>query len=75
MLDTEFHTKLDECVSRFKNGKERYRHSPTFNTVIQMLVRDCDPYEVIDQLCQMSDDSLKAFTEYVWRDTRPPPGI
>ena len=36
-----------------------------------MLVRDVDPYEIIDQLCQMSDDQTKAFEQYINRDTRP----
>lgn len=56
---------------RFKNGKERYKTSATFNRVVQMLVRNADPYEIIDHLCQMSDDQTKAFEQYIHRDTRP----
>ena len=36
-----------------------------------MLVRGTDPYEVIDHLCQMSDDQTNAFSQYITRDTRP----
>lgn len=71
MKDQEFYNKTDECINRFKNGKERFMHSPTFNKVVQMLVRDVDPYEVIDALCQNIDDQNNAFTEYVRRDVRP----
>ena len=63
--------KTDECIARFKNGKERYKTSATFNRVVQMLVRGADPYEIIDHLCQMSDDQTKAFEQYIHRDTRP----
>ena len=71
MSEQEFYRKTDECITRFKNGKERYKTSATFNRVVQMLVRDVNPYEVIDHLCQMSDDQTKAFDQYVHRDTRP----
>ena len=71
MTQEEFYRKTDECIARFKNGKERYKNSATFNRVIQMLVRDVDPYEIIDNLCQMSDDQTKAFKQYIYRDTRP----
>jgi hypothetical protein len=67
----DFYKKTDECISLFKNGKDRYRNSPTFNKVVQMLVRDVDPYDIIDQLCQSLDDQSKAFEQYVIRDTRP----
>lgn len=71
MREKDFYLKTDECITRFKNGKERYNTSATFNRVVQMLVRDMDPYEVIDQLCQMSDDQAKAFEQYLYRDPRP----
>ncbi len=71
MNEMEFYKKTDECIAKFKNGKERYQQSATFNRVLQMLVRDVDPYDIIDQLCQMTDDNQKAFEQYVHRDTRP----
>jgi hypothetical protein len=71
MSEQEFYRKTDECIARFKNGKERYRTSVTFNKVVQMLVRDVDPYEIIDHLCQMSDDQTKAFELYITRNIPP----
>lgn len=71
MTEQEFYHKTDECVARFKNGKERFKTSATFNQVVQMLVRDVDPYDIIDALCQMSDDQTRAFEQYIYRDTRP----
>jgi len=71
MSEQEFYHKTDECIARFKNGKERYKTSVTFNKVVQMLVRDVDPYEIIDHLCQMSDDQTKAFELYINRNIPP----
>jgi len=67
MNEIELYKKTDECIAKFKNGKERYKQSATFNRVIQMLVRDVDPYEIIDQLCQTIDDIQKAFNQYAFR--------
>jgi hypothetical protein len=39
MKAEEFYNKTEECIAKFKNGKERYKTSPTFNMVVQMLVR------------------------------------
>lgn len=70
MTEQEFYLKTDECIARFKNGKERYKMSATFNRVVQMLVRGADTYEIIDHLLQMSDDQTKAFEQYINRDIR-----
>jgi len=69
MTEQEFYRKTDECISRFKNGLERYQTSPVFNMVIQMLVRDVDPYEIIDQLCQGNDDTQKALQQQILRSS------
>lgn len=71
MMQEEYYQKTDECVAKFKNGKARYQQSATFNRVIQMLVRDADPMEIIDQLVTITDDTQKAFEQYMLRDTRP----
>jgi hypothetical protein len=67
----EIYQKTEQCIARFKNGKERYRNSATFNLAVQMLVRSEDPYEVIEQLCQRLDDQSRAFEQFVHRDKRP----
>jgi len=65
MKEQEIYLKTNECIARFKNGEERYKTSATFNRVVQMLVRGVDPYEIIDDLCQMSDDMTNAFIKYI----------
>jgi len=67
MTQQEIYEKTDECITRFKKDKERFRESATFNRVVQMLVRGAEPYEIIDQLCQMSDDQNKAMEQQILR--------
>lgn len=69
--ELERYNKTDEIISKFKNGKERYKRSVLFNKVAQMLVRDMDPYEVIDQLIMSNEDFQNALEQYMHRDTRP----
>jgi len=70
-MEQKIYTDVDRCINLFKNGEERYKKSPTFNNVIQMLIRNENPFEVIDFLCLMLDDQSKAFEQYIIRDTRP----
>lgn len=65
------YSKTSECIAKFKNGNHRYQQSALFNQVVQMLVRGVDPYDVIDHLVQVNEDTLNAFTQYLHRDTRP----
>ena len=65
----EHYKKTDEILSKFKNGKNRFRESALFNRVVQMLVRDADPIEIIDQLITITDDTQKAFEQYMIRST------
>ncbi len=71
MEKQEYYTKLEETVSKFKNGKELYRDSATFNRVVQMLVRDVSPLEIIEQLIMIEIDMAKAFETHIIMDNRP----
>jgi len=70
MEEKEYYNKVDEIVAKFKNGNNLYHRSTTFNRVVQMLVRGADHFEVIAQLITITDDTQKAFEQYVLRDTR-----
>ncbi len=67
----EHYLKTDEIVAKFKNGEQRYLNSATFNRVVQMLVRDADPLEIIDQLITITEDTQKAFEQYMIRSIPP----
>lgn len=63
--------ETSKYITKFKDGEKRYRESPLFNQVIQMLVRDVDPIDIIDQLIQTTENTQKAFEEYMVRDKSP----
>lgn len=70
-MTMDSYRKTEEIINRFKNGKERYKRSALFNKVVQMLVRDVDEYEIIDDLINVAQDSTSALEQYIYRDTRP----
>lgn len=67
----EIFLKTNEYITKFKDGEKRYRESPLFNQVIQMLVRDVDPIDIIDQLIHTTEDTQRAFELYMVRDKSP----
>ena len=71
MTHEELYQKTEEVIAQFKDGRERYKTSVTFNRVVQMLVRGEDTYHVIDSLCRIVDDMDRAFNQYIVRDDRP----
>ena len=71
MKQEEFYLKTSEYITKFKDGEKRYRESPLFNQVIQMLVRDVNPIDIIDQLIQTTENIQKAFEEYMVRVKSP----
>lgn len=71
MKQEEIYLKTSEYIAKFKNGEKKYHESVLFNQVIQMLVRDVDPIDVIDQLITVAENTQRAFEQYIHRDTRP----
>ena len=67
----DFHTKVDEIINKFNNGRELYKRNALFNRCVQMLVRDENPYDLILRLVHMADDCQNAMKAYIERDTRP----
>lgn len=70
-MTMDSYNKTEEIINKFKNGKERYQKSALFNTIVQMLVRGVDEYEIIDDLINVTQDSTNALEQYMYRDTRP----
>ena len=70
MTPTEEYQKTQEVLNKFLN-REKYRKSALFHQVVQMLVRGVDPYLVIEQLITTTEDTQKAFEQYINRDDRP----
>ena len=70
-MTTEDFNKVHEILSKFPGWEEKYNKSALFHQVVQMLVRQDDPYLVIDQLIKTTEDVQKAFEHYIITDTRP----
>jgi hypothetical protein len=52
LLDVNFNTKRfssSVIISKFDNGEEKLRKSPFFNTIIEMLIRGYDIYQILDE--------------------------
>lgn len=71
MRQEEIFLKTNEYITKFKDGEKRYRESPLFNQIIQMLVRNIDPIDIIDQLIHTTEDTQRAFELYMVREKSP----
>jgi len=65
IAERSINNKLDELISKFKNGEERYRNSALMNKCVQTLARDGDPIELIDQLVEFLDSQNKQLEEMI----------
>lgn len=65
METQEQYKKTEDLITKFPNGKERFRKSALFNKTIQMLIRGVDVYDVIDQLIMVNEDTAKAFEHHL----------
>jgi hypothetical protein len=57
--------KTDEVLNKFKNGKKMFNESSLFNIVVQQLIRNANPYDIIEELCQINTDMSKALEQQV----------
>ena len=57
--------KLKEVIARFPDGNERFRRSAIFNTVVQVLARGGDEYDVINSLIKNAEKVQKAYTDHL----------
>ena len=50
--ETEYRSKREEVVAKFTEqfAKEYYTYDAQFRSIAEMLIRDADPYAIIEQL-------------------------
>lgn len=60
--------KAREVMNRFSSSQERMRSSPLFHTIIQTLIRNDNPYQVIEQLINATEDAQKALSMHLLRN-------
>lgn len=51
-LEAEYRSKREQVLSKFREefAKEYYNYDAQFRAIAEMLIRDADPYEIIEQL-------------------------
>lgn len=67
----EIYNKTMEILKKFPDSEKKYQESALFHQVVQMLVRLDDPYLVIDQLINITEDTQRAFEQYLLKDPKP----
>jgi uncharacterized protein with ATP-grasp and redox domains len=62
----ETYNKTLEILSKFSNdSKTKYQQDALFHQVVQMLARTDDPYMVIEQLIQITNDCQNALKHHL----------
>lgn len=71
MTRDEHIAKLRMYIAQFTNGEKRYQESALVHRAVEVLVREGDPYQIIDQLIQIIDDNAKYMEELININMKP----
>lgn len=65
----EYRSKKEEVINKFNGDfiKNYYQYDPMLHAIIEMLTRDGDPYEIIQQLIEERSKNSKILSDYVMR--------
>lgn len=57
----EYRTKKMEVIHKFREQfmKANYLYDPLLHSVVEMLIRDADPYTIIEELIKMRQQYMK----------------
>lgn len=61
------YSRLDEIISKFENGEERYNTDPVFHNVVNMLYNNQDPLTIIDSLIKSNNQIMEALRDYIMK--------
>jgi len=75
MKAEEYITKREEVITKFSKGffEGNYLIDPTLHSVIEMLIRGADPYEIIEHLIINQQNTFKAMKDLVENSHVSPP--
>lgn len=59
------YNKRNELLSKFMDGGRRYNNEQLFRNIIECLVRDADPFEIIEKLIDINKDLQDRIKEYL----------
>lgn len=64
--ESEYRIKRDEILSKFTSEfLITHRHNATFRAIYEMLIRDADPYEMIEKLLDLNVENSKTIKAIV----------
>lgn len=69
MKQEEYYKTIDDYISQFKDGKERYMNSSIVHNVIRHLANGADKVELIDNLCRVIEEQQKSYEKFVTLNT------
>lgn len=52
-------------IEKFLNGWDRYNKEPLFRNIIEALMREADPFEIIEKLIEMNKELSDRIREFV----------
>lgn len=73
MTQEEYYTKKEIILNKF-NGEfiaKHYRTDPALHGIVELLLRDKDPYEIIERLIEDRVEMIKNFKEYMTNNAQP----
>ena len=73
MTKQQYHSKKKEVLERFtaKFKDEHYCKDGMFNAIIEMLIRDADPYSIIEKLLEDRETTRKKLEEFITYHSSP----
>lgn len=71
--EAEYNSKRDEVLSKFKEEfyLNYYNYDPQFREIVEMLIRDADPYAIIEALIIDRKKLLEQAIELAMYSTKP----
>lgn len=65
--EEEYRNKKEEVISKFRKEfiKGHYNYNPQLHTVVELLTRGTDPYQIIEEVIKVNEDISKKMEEYI----------
>lgn len=63
--ERDFAIRKGKVLERFAEDfhDRYYRYNPLYNKVLELLIRDADPYQIIEELIRINDEAYKHIQE------------
>lgn len=73
MTAEEYRSKKEEVIKKFSYEfiLKHYKTDPTIHHIIELLILDKDPYEIIERLIEDRVEYTKRFQEYILYHSQP----